>query len=180
MPILGWCASRSKRAVGRTISSPGRSARRAAAAEQRAVGHDDVDRHPLGDLGEDAAGQTGAHAQHAQGGSAQAQRLGHGGGHGRSSDSLLGVAGAGHDGQAAQPQSDAVYPDEGRHPLGDEAVTADEAEQCAGRGRLRGAAGDGGHDALAVAVEGHRHATAPGSRTRRTAYSPRVSLKGET
>ena len=43
------------------------------------------------------------------------------------------------------------------HPLGDETVTSDEAEQRTGRGRLRGAAGDRGHDALAVAVEAHRH-----------------------
>ena len=79
MPILGWCASRSKSAVGRTISSPGRSARRVAAApSSEPSGHDDVDGHALGDLGEDAAGQTGAHAQHAQGGSAQAQRRRHG------------------------------------------------------------------------------------------------------
>ena len=65
-----------------------------AAAEQRAVGHDDVDRHALGDLRQDAAGETGANAQHPQARPAQTDRLGHRerGRHGRL-DGLGGLGG---------------------------------------------------------------------------------------
>src|SRR3954470_15416224 len=83
-------------------------------------------------------------------------------GTGQSSDGLLGVSRARHHGQTAQPQPYAVYPDEGRHPLRDEAVTSDQGEKGTGRGRLPVAAGDGGHDPLAVAVERHRHVDGPG------------------
>ena len=87
LPVAGHVglADTDLRVVGESLEEGGRAhdlqtravGAARAAAEQRSVGHDDVDGHPLGDLRQDAAGQSGPDAQHPEAGAAQADGLRH-------------------------------------------------------------------------------------------------------